>query len=280
MTLNAPQHPDPPLRWSGFAWHRVGAICLRHLYLMRSSPIRLLEMAYWPTVQMVMWGFISQFLTTQSSWLAQAAGVLLAATLLWDVLFRGNLGLSLSFMEEMWARNLGHLFVSPLRPYEFIAALLTMSAIRTCVGVIPAMLLAIPLFHFNIFAMGLPLVAFFALLLMMGWSIGLGVSALVLRFGLGAESLAWVLIFALAPLSGIYYPIETLPSWLQTVAWALPSSHAFEGMRAALRSGAFLWREWWIALALNGVYLFAMISVFLRTFRVARRRGLLLNVGE
>ncbi|SIS48950.1 ABC transporter permease [Insolitispirillum peregrinum] len=266
--------------WSGFAWHRVGAVCLRHLYVMRSSPIRLLEMAYWPTVQMVMWGFISQFFTTQSSWLVQAAGALLAAVLLWDVLFRANLGLSLSFMEEMWARNLGHLFVSPLRPYEFIVALITMSAIRTTIGLLPAALLAIPLFHYNIFAMGLPLVGFFLLLLITGWSVGLGVSALVLRFGLGAESLAWVLIFALAPLSGIYYPISTLPGWLQTVAWWLPSSHVFEGMRVVLTTGTFDWSLWWTALVLDLGYLSLLGGLFLYTFRVARRRGLLLNVGE
>lgn len=266
--------------WSGFSWGRVSAVCLRHLYVMRSSPVRVLEMAYWPTVQMVLWGFISQFFMTQSSWLVQAAGALLAAVLLWDTLFRANLGVSLSFMEEMWSRNLGHLFVSPLRPYEFIVALMAMSGIRTCLGLLPAMLLAIPLFAFNIFAMGLPLVGFFGLLLMTGWAVGLGVSALVLRFGLGAESLAWVLVFALAPLSGIYYPIETLPNWLQGVSWALPSSYVFEGMRSVLAGQGFRWDLWWGGLALNGLYLLSTTALFLWVFRVARKRGLLLNVGE
>jgi ABC-2 type transport system permease protein len=268
------------LGWSGFSWGRVFAICLRHFYVMRSSPIRLLEMAYWPTVQMVLWGFISQFFMTQSSWLVQAAGALLAAVLLWDTLFRANLGVSLSFMEEMWSRNLGHLFVSPLRPYEFIVALMTMSALRTTVGLLPAALLAIPLFAFNIFHLGLPLVSFFALLLMTGWAIGLGVSALVLRFGLGAESLAWVLVFALAPLSGIYYPVASLPSWVQGVAWCLPSSYVFEGMRSVISGAGFRWDLWWGALALNGVYLAVTMALFLSVFRVARKRGLLLNVGE
>jgi ABC-2 type transport system permease protein len=268
------------LGWSGFSWGRVFAICLRHFYVMRSSPIRLLEMAYWPTVQMVLWGFISQFFMTQSAWLVQAAGALLAAVLLWDTLFRANLGVSLSFMEEMWSRNLGHLFVSPLRPYEFIVALMAMSALRTTVGLLPAALLAIPLFAFNIFDLGLPLVSFFALLLMTGWAIGLGVSALVLRFGLGAESLAWVLVFALAPLSGIYYPVASLPGWVQGVAWCLPSSYVFEGMRSVISGAGFRWDLWWAALALNGVYLAVTTALFLSVFRVARKRGLLLNVGE
>lgn len=269
-----------PIRYSGFSPRRVWGVCLRHLYVMRSSPVRVIEMAYWPTVQMIMWGFITTFFLQHSSWLAQAAGALIGAVLLWDVMFRGNLGVSVSFLEEMWARNLGHLFVSPLRPYEHVAALTLMSLIRTVLGILPAALLAIPFYQFNIFAMGLPLLAFFSLLLVMGWCVGLGVSALVLRYGLGAESLAWVLIFAFAPLSGIYYPIDTLPGWLQPVAWAFPASHVFEGMRAVLFDGVFRWDLFWRAAGLDVLYLGLTTALFLGVFRVARRKGLLLNLGE
>lgn len=264
----------------GFSWRRVGAMVLRHVYLMRGSWTRLAEMAYWPTVQMIMWGFISQFFSTHSSWVAQAAGVLIGAVLLWDVMFRGNLGLSLSFMEEMWSRNLANLFVTPLRPYELIVSLTVMSLIRTVIGVTPAALLAIVLYQFNIFELGLPLIGFFFNLLVTGWCIGLAVSALVLRYGLGAESLAWVMIFALAPLAGIYYPIEVLPTWLQPVAWAIPPSHVFEGMRAIMFHGAVRTDHLLAAIGLNLFYLLASSLLFLRVFAIARRRGLLINVGE
>lgn len=263
-----------------FAPRRVGAIVLRHLYVLKSSVPRLLELAYWPTVQMVLWGFITTFFVQHSSWLAQAFGVLLAAVLLWDVMFRGNLGLSISFMEEMWSRNLGHLFVSPLRPYELVAAIMTMSFIRTTIGLLPAALLAIWFYEYNIFAMGLPLVTFFANLLVTGWAIGLAVSALILRHGLGAESLAWVAIFAFGPVSGIYYPVESLPDWLQPVAWALPPAYVFEGMRAVLFDGTFRWDLFGGAVALNVLYLGLAVVLFLRTFTTARRLGLLLDVGE
>lgn len=269
-----------PAAFTPFSWQRVLAMVLRHVYLMRSSWPRIIEMAYWPTVQMIMWGFITQFFMTHSHWVAQASGVLLAAVLLWDVMFRGNLGVSLSFMEEMWSRNLGHLSVSPLRPYEWVAALVTMSFIRTTIGILPAALLAIPLYHFSIFEMGLPLVAFFTNLLVTGWCVGLAVSALVLRFGLGAESLAWVMIFALAPLSGIYYPIEVLPEWLRAVALALPPAHVFEGMRAVLFGEGFQLDLLLRAMGLNALYLLLSAALFLRVFLVARQRGLLLDVGE
>src|SRR4030066_2139881 len=230
--------------------------------------------------QMVLWGFIAAFLLNPSSWLAQASGVLLSAVLLWDVLFRGQLGVSLVFMEEMWSRNLGHLFVSPLRPFELGCALLTMSLIRTVIGVGGAALIAIPLFDYSIFSMGLPLLAFFINLIVMGWAIGLLVSGIVLGYGLGAESMAWGAIFAVQPVSGVYYPIEVLPEWLQYVAYALPSSHVFEGMRAVLFEHTFRMDLFVNALLLNGVYLAAGIGSFLAFFNGARTRGPLLPAGE
>lgn len=259
---------------------RINAMALRYIYLVRGSWPRILELFYWPAVQLVLWGFITQFFVTNSSWLMQASGVLMAAVLLWDVMFRGHLGVSLAFFEEMYSRNLGHLFASPLRPWELVSALLLISLIRTLIGVGGATLLAIPLFDYSIFGLGLPLLGFFTNLLVMGWAIGLLVSGLVLRYGLGAESFAWVSIFAIAPLSGIYYPVSVLPDWLQALAWALPSSHIFEGMRAVMFDQVFRADHMIQAVMLNILLLTAGAGVFLKAFNSARRRGLLLRIGE
>ena len=274
MTAARPR-PNPT-----FSPRRVGAMVLRYFYLLRGSWPRVIELAYWPTVQMILWGFITLFLVTDSSYVAQAFGILLAAVLLWDVLFRGQLGVSISFFEEMWARNLGHLFVSPLRAYELICALLAMSLIRTLIGIVPATVLAWAFYGFSIYSLGLPLVAFFFNLLVMGWAVGLAVAGLVLRCGLGAEGLAWAAIFALAPISGIYYPISVLPEWLQVIAYLLPSSYVFEGMRAILIEGAVRAELLVAAAALNVVYLAAGATAFLAFFHSARVRGLLLQMGE
>jgi ABC-2 type transport system permease protein len=259
---------------------RIGALVLRHLYLLRNSWPRLLELIYWPTVQMMTWGLITRFLIDHSPWVQQAGGALIAGVLLWDVLFRSQLGFSLVFLEEMWSRNLGHLFVSPLRPLEMALALMLMSLIRTLIGVGGAAIIAIILYHYSIFDMGLPLLGFFVNLIAMGWAIGLMVSGLILRYGLGAESLAWFLIFALAPLSGVYYPLSVLPDWLRWIAYFLPSSHVFEGMRAVLIEHQFRADLLRHALLLNGAYILLGIAVFLGYFRVARRRGLLHQIGE
>jgi len=259
---------------------RIGAVMRRHIYVLRSSWPRLLEMAYWPTMQMIIWGFVSQFFYTQSSWVAQAFGVLLGGVMLWDVLFRGQLGFSLSFLEEMWAHNLANLYVSPLRPWEHIVAMMAMSILRTFIGVLPAALLAILLYRFSIFDLGLPLLAYYLNLMMMAWAVGMVSTALLMRFGLGAENLVWFIVFLLAPISAIYYPVTVLPGWLQQVAWALPSTHVFEGMRETLFHGRFDTGHFWSAVALNLVYLAAGLLIYFLAFTGARRRGLLFQVGE
>jgi ABC-2 type transport system permease protein len=259
---------------------RIGAILLRHIYVLRSSWPRLVEMAYWPTMQMIIWGFVSQFFYTQTSYVAQAFGVLMAGVMLWDVLFRGQLGFSLSFLEEMWAHNLANLYVSPLRPAEHILALMAMSVVRTMIGVLPAALLAILLYKFSIFSMGLPLLAFYVNLVMMAWGIGMLSTALLMRYGLGAENLVWFIIFLLAPISAIYYPVTVLPTWLQPVAWCLPSTHVFEGMREVLFHRHFDTTLFWGAVGLNLIYIAVGLAIYLLAFRSARERGALLQMGE
>jgi len=265
---------------SALSWQRAGAMVLRYVFLLRSSWTRIIEIIYWPTMQMVLWGLISRYVLTASTVLHQAAGLFLAAVLLWEVLFRSQMGVHTMFQEEMYARNLGHLFISPLRPIEMVSALLAVSLLRTLISAGSAALLAIPLYRFSVFTLGLPLVAFFANLMMFGWAFGLVLCALLLRFGFGAEGLAWAGIFALTPISGVYYPISTLPGWLQPAAWAFPPAYVFEGMRAVLLKGEFRADLFLAALSLNGAYLAIGVGLFLFTFGVARRRGLLLQVGE
>jgi len=263
-----------------FSFGRVWAMLLRYLYILKSSWPRSLELLYWPTLQVLIWGFMSQFFYQNSSYIYRAFGVLLGAVMLWDLMFRSQLGLSISFLEEMWSRNLSNLFVTPLRAHEWVVSLLAMSAIRTFIGMIPAALIAIPLYHFSIFAMGLPLVAFIVVLMAAGWAIGLAICGLILRHGMGAESLAWTVIFALSPFSCVYYPVSILPQWLQPVAWSLPQTYVFEGMRAELFDHVFRVDYFLAAVALDIVLMAIGIGIFFISFRNARHRGALIQMGE
>jgi ABC-2 type transport system permease protein len=180
----------------------------------------------------------------------------------------------------MWARNLGNLMMSPLKPIEFLAALMVMSLIRLALGVIPMILLALYVFHFNFLGLGLPAIAFFCNLIFTSWAVGIFVSGLVLRNGLGAESIVWTLMFAIMPLACVYYPVSVLPAWLQYVAWSLPPTYVFEGMRALLIEHTFRADLMVEALAINAVLLAASFGAFLALLRSARKQGSLLSSGE
>ena len=128
--------------------------------------------------------------------------------------------------------------------------------------------------------MGLPLVAFFLNLIIMGWALGLMIIAAILRLGLGAESLAWVAVFILAPLSAVYYPVDSLPTWLHPISLALPSTHVFEGMRAAMFDQVFATDHFFKAVAWNALYMLIGMLTFLRAHYMVRVRGGVLNQGE
>ena len=259
---------------------RMVALVRRYVYLLRSSGVRLVELIYWPFLQMLTWGFLQKYLAGTDNAYAVGAGVLIGSVLLWDILFRSKIGFSTTFIEEMWSRNLGNLLTSPLRPYELVAALSLWSIIRPGVSMVPVAIAAFFIFGFNLLDLGLALAAFFCVLVLTSWSLGLISAGVILRYGLGAEELAWSLAFLLLPLCCVYYPVSVLPDWLQPVALALPPTHVFEGMRSILLHGTFDAMDMWWALGLNAIYLAAGYATFSWFLSCARINGTLLQLGE
>lgn len=271
---------------SSFSFGRVAAMVARYLYLLRSSWPRVFDLVYWPLVQMLTWGFLQTYLSKAanagalSGRLGLAAGTLIGAMLLWDILFRGQLGFSVSFLEEMWARNIANLLMSPLRPSEFIMALMAMSLIRLAIGFVPVTLLAILFFGFNLWGLGLALGFFFANLILTSWAIGLVCSGLVLRYGLAAELLVWTIMFLMQPLACVFYPLAILPRPLQLLAALLPPTYVFEGLRALLTRHELRLDLMGEAFALNLLFFSAAVAAFHLLLRSARRAGTLLQTGE
>lgn len=260
--------------------NRIAAMTVRYCYLLRSSWLRLLELAYWPTMQLLVWGFLYTFLYSSDSGFAQTAGLLLGGVLLWDVMFRGQLGFTFTFLEEVWSRNIANLMMSPLKPAELAASLMLMSFVRLLIGTIPVTILALLLFAFNIYDLGLPLIPFFLNLVLTSWALALILSGVVLRHGLGAESYAWSVMVLLLPLCCVYYPVRVLPHWLQPVAWSLAPTYVFEGMRSVLLDHVFRADLMLQSFALNVVYLIIGFATFMLLLRSARHNGTLLTLGE
>jgi ABC-2 type transport system permease protein len=259
---------------------RIRAMVRRYAVLILGSVPRMIELMYWPLVQMLLWGFLQTHLAASTSLFSNAAGLLIGSVLLWDILLRGQFGFSLSFLEEMWSRNLGNILMSPLRPNEYIASLMVISFIRLGISLLPVVGLAYLFFGFNLFSLGLPLAAFFANLVFSGWTIGLVANGVIVRYGLGAESFTWVAVFFFLPLCCVYYPLSTLPAWLQPVSEALPPTHVFEGLRALVINQEFRAGLMVKAFALNIFYFSGAYLIFRYFLWQARVKGSLMQLGE
>ncbi len=259
---------------------RIGGMVRRHWYLIRSSGPRTAELIFWPLVSMLMWGFLQMHLAKTTSLAANAAGLFVGGVLLWDILVRSQLGFSIAFLEEIWSRNLGHLMMSPLRPGELIASLMIVSLIKLTVAMVPVSILAFVFFDFNLLGLGLAFGAFFANLIFMSWALGLVSTGAVLRWGMGAESIAWLIVFLLLPIACVYYPLSTLPAWLQPAALMLPATYVFEGLRALVLEQTFRGDYMLRALLLNLVYVAGAFLLFRGLLESARRNGTLVQMGE
>ncbi|HEX7074199.1 MAG TPA: ABC transporter permease [Hyphomicrobiaceae bacterium] len=259
---------------------RIRGMVRRHWYLIRSSGPRTAELIFWPLVSMLMWGFLQTHLAKTTSLAAQAAGLFVGGVLLWDILVRSQLGFSVAFLEEIWSRNLGHLMMSPLRPIELIASLMLVSLMKLTVAMVPVAILAYIFFGFNLLGLGIAFAAFFANLIIMSWALGLVSTGAVLRWGLGAESIAWLIVFILLPISCVYYPVSTLPEWLQPLALALPPTYVFEGLRGLVLQQTFHGDYMLRALLLNIVYVSGALILFRALLESARRNGALVQLGE
>ncbi len=260
--------------------NKIFALSLRHLYLIKGSFPRILDLIYWPTIQIFLWGFISKFFTLNSSYFENTVGIILSAAILYDFLFRSSISYNMMFLEEIWSRNFTNLFIAPIKISEIIAALTFTAIFRTLIGLVPAALLAIPLFGVSIFKIGIPLIFLLITLYIFGVTLGLLVTSGLVRFGPSFENIAWASLFFLAPLGCIYYPIEILPDWLQIIAKLLPLVHIFEEMRNVLIHDIINYYQILKAIIISFIYFVFGIIVFYLSYEGAKNRGTLINMGE
>ena len=259
---------------------RVTALISRHLYLYRRSFPRLLEIFYWPLLDLVVWGFITMYLSQEGNELHGAVTFFLGALIFWDILFRAQQGVTISFLEEIWSRNLMNLFASPLTAGEFLAATMVISVFKVAAVSVIMAFSALFFYSYDVFIMGLTLIPFVFNLIAAGWIIGILTMSVIMRFGQQAEVLAWGLVFLFQPISCVFYPVSVLPNWLQPVALANPAAHVFEGMRDVLLHQIIPWEHLGWATGLNGLYLLLMIAIYQYTFSVCKENGMLVRVGE
>ena len=260
---------------------RISAMLLRYTYLHKRSLPRTFEIIFWPVMELLVWGFVAVYIQSVSNQtLSKVAFSFLSALIFWDILYRSQQGVSISFIEDIWTQNIVNLLISPLKIWEWILATFLYGAIKTGLITLILTVIAFFLYHFNLIAQFhfyfIPMV--FNLLLF-GWALGIFTSSLVVRWGHAAEALIWGVPFLIQPLSAIFYPVSILPVWLQIISKTLPSTYVFEGMRTTIQTGQMPLADFLIALGLNAVY-FILAGIFFKwMYSEARISGRLGHLG-
>jgi ABC-2 type transport system permease protein len=213
---------------------RTAAILLRQFYLLRGSPARVLPLFAWVAIDVVLWGFITRYLNSVAGGRVDFVPALLGAVLLWDFLVRVMQGVTMAFLEDVWSRNFLNLFATPLSISEYVGGLVLASVTTSSLGLVVMIALATGVFGLSFFSYGVLLAPFLAVLFLFGIALGVFASAVVLRLGPAAEWFIWPIPALLSPFAAVFYPVATLPAWMRAVAYLLPPSYVFEGLRGVL----------------------------------------------
>ena len=229
----------------------------------------------WVAIDIVLWGFISRYLNTVTSSGLNFVPTLLGAVLLWDFFIRVMQGVTMTFFEDVWSRNFLNFFATPLSIGEYLSGLVVSSTLTSMVGLIVMLVLSSTLFGLSFAVYGLMLVPFLLVLFLFGIALGIMACSMVLRFGPATEWFIWPIPALITPFVGVFYPISTLPHWMQHISKLLPASYVFEGIRMILSGKTFsgVTLLWGGGLAL--LYIVLAFWIFSRTYRHAVRTGLI-----
>jgi ABC-2 type transport system permease protein len=254
---------------------RIAAIALRQFYLLRGSAARVLPLFAWVAIDIVLWGFMTKYLNTFVTSRFDFVPTLLGAVLLWDFFGRVMYGVTTAFLEDVWSRNLLNVFATPLTVTEYVAGLVLSSIATSCLGLVVMVALAGAAFGLSFASYGIAAAPFLAVLFLFGIAMGILATAIVLRLGPAAEWFIWPMPALISPFVGVFYPVGTLPRWMQAISRALPPSYVFECVRTIVRGGAVSWGSLLASTMLSLCYIAAAGWVFARVFRYAVRTGLI-----
>src|SRR5581483_1076261 len=195
---------------------------VRQFYLVRGSASRVLPMFVWVAIDIVLWGFITKYLTTITGSGFRFVPALLGAVLLWDFLTRVMQGVTMAFFEDVWSRNFLNIFATPLSIAEYLTGLVLSSIVTSAVGLVVMLIMAAAFFGLSFLSYGFALAAYIFTLFLFGIALGVFACGLVLRLGPAAEWFIWPIPALLSPFAGVFYPVATLPAWMQAISHALP----------------------------------------------------------
>ena len=254
---------------------RTFALLLRQFYLLRGSPARVVPLFAWVAIDIVLWGFITRYLNSVSNARFNFVPAMLGAVLLWDFMARVMQGITTAFLEDVWSRNFLNIFASPLRISEYLAGLVMSSIVTSFVGLVFMLMVARGVFGLSFFSYGIVLIPALLVLFLFGIALGIAASGMVLRLGPPSEWFVWPIPAFIAPFAAVYYPITTLPRWMQAVGRIIPPSYVFQNIRSVVSGGTVSWGPLTYGAVLAFAYLIIASWFFWRMYRHGVRTGLI-----
>jgi len=255
----------------------VRGIFYRNIVLIRRSVPKLFGLFGFVTVALLLWGFITLWVQTLAETDARADFVLLilSAFIFWSLFDLSQRSFGISFLEEVWSRNVINLFASPVKLSEMILGFVLVGVAQSLLAFFYITSLAFLLYALNIWNLGLYIIPFFVNILVFGWALGVVTIGLVVRFGPSADILAFFIPFLVLPFSAVYYAISIFPPILQKVTFILPTRHMFEGMRTVITEGIMPLDNVFWASTLNVVCVILAFLFLYWMLRLARIKGYL-----
>ncbi len=255
------------------SWSRIMGVYCRYFYVAKKGLHQLSDIFYWPFVDILIWGLTSVWIQRTSE-INNLPLILMTGLIFWQIAWRGSVDISVNLLQEFWQRNLVNLFSTPLKISEWIAGMLLLSLAKLMITIAFGGVVVFLLYSLNVFTVGWAFIPFAASLIIFGWTISFLSSSAIIYWGHKIEMLAWMIAFLFAPFSAVFYPLDVLPAWARAIAWCLPTTYIFQGMRQILTTGCCPFSYFWISMALNVVYLTLSLILFRWMFEKSRQKGL------
>lgn len=254
--------------------YRIQAVMLRHLLLSFRVFGNIINLFYWPLLNILLWGFNSIWNANFQQQSFHLTLILLTALTLWQVLFRLNMEVCLNLFDELQSHDFSSLFSTPLKLYEWMIAVMGLGLIKSVITLLFAYITILLLYKVNVLTIGWYLVPFLFLIALTGWAVGFLSASGIVYWGKTVNELVWVGVWAFVPFSGIFYSITVLPTWARLIAYCIPQSYLFESLRTFISDGTLPLHSLFICLILSISYLVLSLVFFKISFEKSRNNGL------
>jgi ABC-2 type transport system permease protein len=160
--------------------------------------------------------------------------------------FTGYLGLSLSnfsssIREGQMTGTLEIMLLSPTRLSSILLSSSLWSYLQTTINVVIYLIIGALVFGFDVSNANFVTAVIVLILSIVSFS-GFGIlSAAIVMIVKQGDPISWLFGGFSSLLSGVYYPISVLPTWLTPLSHALPMTYALDAMRLAMLKGASLY---------------------------------------